>query len=394
MIANSLLLNRPHTRRADGGHSRPNGSVSPTERIPRQAGRRDKTDFAVSPLLVFYEVTQACDLTCTHCRACAQTAPHPSELNTAESLGLIDQLTEFPQPPMLVLTGGDPFKRGDLFEMIQHARASGLDVSITPSATPLVTSGAIRRLRQARISRLAVSIDGADAETHDAVRGVHGSFERSLMILRNARSEGIPTQVNTTITPANFEQIDRMAGLLADEHIVMWSVFFLVPVGRAALASRLTSDQYELVFERLWQQSQRQDYVIKTTEAPQYRRYVIQHQTPKGDSGSEAYRPRPFLSQGVNDGRGVMFVSHVGVIHPSGFLPIVCGLYPLDNLVNVYQKSPVFQALRDADRLEGKCHQCEFRQICGGSRARAYAVTGNLFAQEPDCSYVPARMRS
>lgn len=351
--------------------------------------KRALPDFSSSPLLVFYEVTQACDLICQHCRACAQTRPHPAELTTDESLRLIDQIVEFPTPPMLVLTGGDPFKRADIFELVEHAAGSGLDVSVTPSATPLVTQGAIRRLRDAGISRMAVSIDGADAPTHDATRGVAGSFDRSLEILADARDAGIPVQVNTTLTPTILNQIDRMAEMLARQEIVMWSVFFLVPVGRADQMLRLSADQCEVAFARLWRQSQRQPYAIKTTEAPHYRRFVIQHQLPKARRDPSA-TPPGFISAGVNDGKGVMFVSHAGLVHPSGFLPIVCGMFPLEHVVQIYQDSPVFCALRDADRLEGKCRNCEFRNICGGSRARAYSVTGNLFAQEPDCAYIPA----
>lgn len=365
--------------------------VRPTNSFSARSCPRTR-DFEHSPLIAFYEVTQACDLACRHCRACAQAEPHPSQLNTDEALRLIDQLAEFPTPPMLVLTGGDPFKRSDIFELVEHAAWSGLDVSITPSATPLVTPQAIRRLRDAGISRMAISIDGADAESHDAVRGVPGSFARSLRILADARDAGIPTQVNTTLTPSNFDQIESMAALLARQEIVMWSVFFLVPVGRAAGAPRLTAEQYEDAFARLWRESRRRPFAIKTTEAPQYRRYVIQHQVA-GQEGSTRGRPTGFVPLGVNDGKGVMFVSHVGLIQPSGFLPIVCGIFPLDHVVHVYQQSPVFRALRDTSRLQGKCHVCEFRNLCGGSRARAYAVTGDLLAQEPDCSYVPAALQ-
>jgi radical SAM protein len=353
--------------------------------FPRKMSRADLAD---SPLLVFYEVTQACDLACQHCRACAETESHPGELSTEESLRLIDQLTEFPSPPMLVLTGGDPLKRADIFQLIEHAARRGLDVSITPSATPLVTPQAIRRLRDAGISRLAISIDGADAQAHDATRGVVGSFERSLRILDDARQQGIPTQINTTITPTNFEQIHLMAELFGQQRIAMWSGLFLVPVGRAKNAPRLSADQYEQVFERLWHQSQRQPYAIKTTEAPQYRRFVIKNQMPKKNQHGDK-SPLTYMPLGVNDGKGVMFVSHVGMIHPSGFMPILCGMYPQEHVVTVYQDSPVFRGLRDAERLEGKCEVCEFRSICGGSRARAYAVTDNPFAQEPDCSYIP-----
>lgn len=361
-------------------------------RQTRRGRQLTRGDFSHSPLLVFYEVTRACDLVCQHCRACAQTRPDPGELTTAESLRLIEQLNEFPAPPMLVLTGGDPLKRTDIFELIRHAAELGLDVSITPSATPLVSAAAIRELRDAGISRMAISIDGADAAAHDAVRGVPGSFARSLEILAEARAAGIPTQVNTTLTPGNVAQIERMAEQFADLGVALWSVFFLVPVGRATWLPRLSAEECEAAFGRLWRVSQRLSLPMKTTEAPHYRRFVAQQPRGEGEHGPRGANatPRGFSPLGVNDGKGVMFVSHTGTVHPSGFLPIVCGVFPLDHVVQIYQDSPIFRALRDADRLEGKCRNCEFRQVCGGSRARAYAVTGNLFAAEPDCVYLPA----
>jgi len=360
---------------------------------PPTALHRDynRRDFVHSPLVAFYEVTQACDLVCEHCRACAQTKSHPGELDTADSLRLMDQLAEFPKPPLVVLTGGDPLKRNDIYRIVEYGTARGLHMSITPSATGLVTYDAVRRLRDVGIRRVAVSLDGATATTHDAMRGAWGSFDRTLEILLTAQSLDIPVQVNTTITPANFEQVDVMADLLADHDIGLWSVFFLIPVGRAGQMQRLTPEQYESVFERLWQNAQRQPYLIKTTEAPHYRRFAILHQQPRGKARFDsAQRPRGFSSLGINDGKGVMFVGHTGFVYPSGFMPILCGVFPQQHVVDIYQRSPVMEALRDTSRLEGKCRVCEFRQICGGSRARAYAVTGNPFAQEPDCLYEPA----
>ncbi|MCS7465404.1 TIGR04053 family radical SAM/SPASM domain-containing protein [Stieleria sp. ICT_E10.1] len=356
----------------------------------RPSHLRSRKSFDHSPMLVFYELTQACDLVCQHCRACAQARSDPAELSPADSRRLIGQLTEFPEPPMLVLTGGDPLKRSDIYELVRDAVGRGLKVSITPSATPLVTRDAITRLRDAGISRLAISIDGADAETHDATRGVRGSFDRSLCILRDAQALGVETQINTVLTPSNVDQVETMADRFAEFEIALWSVFFLIPVGRANEMPRLNADQCEQAFERLWLQSQRQPYLLKTTEAPHYRRYAIQRRKRMTD-GKQAVRPG-FIPAGVNDGKGVMFVSHAGVIHPSGFLPITCGMFPSQHVVDVYQKSPIFRALRDSERLEGKCGKCEFRNVCGGSRARAYGVTGNLFAEEPDCNYIPDAM--
>jgi radical SAM protein with 4Fe4S-binding SPASM domain len=203
--------------------------------------------------------------------------------------------------------------------------------------------------------------------------------------------EGIATQVNTTLTPRNISQISRMAELLARQDILLWSVFFLVPTGRARWAPRLSANECETAFATLWRESQRQPYRIKTTEAPHYRRYILQQQS-RSRLKTRASVDRVWekkLPLGVNDGNGVMFVSHHGEIYPSGFMPVRCGTFPTDHVVRVYQDSQTFRALRDPRRLEGKCKACEFRNICGGSRARAYAVTGDPFAEEPDCSYIP-----
>ena len=351
-----------------------------------------RRDFSRSPLVVFYELTQACDLICQHCRACAQPAPDPDELRPEQSRRLTDQLATFPKPPLLVLTGGDPLKRADVYDLIRHARRLGLSVAVTPSATPLVTGEALDRLQSAGVGRLAISLDGPDAASHDALRGVAGSFRRTLEILKGARRRGIATQVNTTVTRTSVDQLDQIAELIAPYGITLWSVFFLVPVGRGAIIERPSPDECERAFETLWRQSKRQPYAVKTTEAPHYRRYVLTRNTaaqgstlPKHASGGPGM-PAPL---GVNDGKGVMFIGHRGHIQPSGFLPLVGGQFPEDDVVDVYQNSATFLQLRDADLLEGKCGACEFRHICGGSRARSLAETGNVFAAEPACAYTP-----
>ncbi len=381
-----------------------------------------QADFRRNPLMFYYEVTQACDLVCKHCRASAQENPHPEELSTGESTALVDQLLSFPRPPMLVLTGGDPLKRADLFDLIRHAAAAGLHVALTPSATPLATREAFQRARDAGVRALGISLDGAHAKTHDAFRGWEGSFERTLGMLADARELGLAVQVNTSITRRNFHQIDAIAELLAGQGIAMWSVFFLIPVGRGVEETRIEPEEYEIAFERLWHHAQRQPYGVKTTEAPHYRRYVLQQggdplagpsnhspilegdspifaarksgQSPSalsadpkrlGEPGRRVHR----APLGVTDGRGVMFVSHTGEICPAGFLPLVCGRFPQDSVVDVYQNHPTFRALQDPDQYKGRCGICEYRHVCGGSRARAYAVSGDPLGPEPDCVHVP-----
>lgn len=350
----------------------------------------NRSDFDHSPLIVFYETTRACDLMCRHCRADAQVHCDPRELSTDGARRMIDQLATFPRKPLLVLTGGDPIKRRDVFELIAHAVAAGLEVAMTPSATPLMTREVILRLKEAGLHRLAVSLDGADAETHDQFRRVNGSFAKTLEIVLEARKVGLPVQINTTVARHNVEQLNRMAELLAEMDICLWSVFFLVPTGRATMGQKITADEYEQVFATMYAQAQKQRYAIKSTEAPHYRRFVMQQRKGAGRLPAGA----PAAPVGTNDGKGVLFVSHRGEISPSGFLPEVCGTFPADNIVEVYQKHPLFVALRDADRLGGKCGHCEYRTICGGSRARAHAMSGDALGEEPDCLYIPKAMEA
>ncbi len=354
-----------------------------------------KHDFSHSPLMFYYEVTQACDLVCKHCRASAQAAADPRELTHEQAKALIDQLTTFPKPPVLVMTGGDPLKRVDLFDLIRHAAGQGLQVALTPSATPLATRRAFEQAREAGVQRLGISLDGADAQTHDAFRGWEGSFERTLVMLEDARQLDLPVQVNTTITRRNFQQLDQMADLLAGRGIAMWATFFLIPVGRGVEEQRLTAEEIEATFETLWRHARTQPYSVKTTEAPHYRRFVLQQggdplSGPQG-SADDPERRGHRAPLGVGDGKGVMFVGHRGEIFPAGFMPLFCGRFPDANVVDTYQNHPMFRALRDPDQFHGKCGICEFRYVCGGSRARALAVLGDPLGSEPDCVYEPRR---
>jgi radical SAM protein len=375
------------------GKALKSGTDRPTAQKPNGLPEYTVADFDRNPLMFYYEVTQACDLVCKHCRASAQPEPHAEELTTEQSLALLDQVAGFPRRPMVVLTGGDPLKRADLFDLIRHAREAGLQTALTPSATPLATAEAFQAAQQAGVRALGISLDGADAQTHDAFRGWCGSFERTLQMLADARELGLAVQVNTTITRRNFHQMEAMGELLATQGIRMWSVFFLVPVGRGVEEQRIAPEQYEIAFERLWHIAGSAPFGVKTTEAPHYRRWVLQRGGDplagphgKGDGARRRIHQAPL---GVGDGKGVMFVSHCGEIYPAGFLPLLCGRFPDDSVVEVYQNHPTFRALRDPDRFGGKCGTCDYRYTCGGSRARAYAVTGDPLAEEPDCVYVP-----
>lgn len=351
-------------------------------------------DFNQRPFIAIWEVTQACDLACVHCRASAQPERHPMELSTEEGKALIDQIAAL-EVPVFVLTGGDPIKRPDLFELIGHARKVGVRVSLTPSATPLLTREIVFRLKAAGLARLAVSMDGACAATHDAFRGLSGSFARTLDAVRWANEAGLPVQINTTFSRRNISEIDAIVALMEQLKITLWSVFFLVPTGRGKLNDLLNADEFEQAFAKIYQLSKQAPFDIKTTEAQHYRRYALQQRTAErkahtaGDAPLRVEDAIGRAPRGLNDGKGFVFVSHTGEVFPSGFLPLSADSIRQQRLAEIYRNSPVFRALRDTAKLEGKCGACEFKEICGGSRARAYALTGNPHGEEPCCSYIP-----
>jgi radical SAM protein len=363
-------------------------------------------DFNEKPYIVIWETTQACDLACVHCRACAQPQRNPFELSTAEARELIDQIAEM-KVPVFVLTGGDPLKRPDIHELVQYAHQRGVHTSMTPSATPLMTKEAIAGLKQDGLARLAVSLDGSTAEIHDAFRRVPGSYQWTLDAVRWARELSLPVQINTTITRRNLDDFDSMVRLLETLDIVLWSVFFLVPTGRGQSADLVTADEFEMIFEKLYQTAARVKFDIKTTEAQHYRRFLLQRRAEERRQGLASARTSVAAAQafpaalggdgiaraprGLNDGKGFVFVSHVGEVFPSGFLPLAAGNIRKQRLADLYRDSPLFRALRETSHLKGKCGVCEFKDICGGSRARAYALTGDFMAEEPCCVYQPGR---
>jgi len=352
-------------------------------------------DFNERPFLAIWEVTQACDLACVHCHAAAQPLRHPMELSTGEGKDLIDQIAAM-NVPVFVLTGGDPIKRPDLFELIAHARKMGVRVSLTPSATPLLTREIVFRLKEAGLARLAVSLDGASPQTHDAFRGMAGSFARTLDAIFWANEAGLPVQINTTFSRRNIAEMDDIAQLVESLRITLWSVFFLVPTGRGKLDDLLSADEFEHVFARIYRLSKTASFDIKTTEAQHYRRFMLQQRVAERKSGILA-EPAPEkmadsigrAPRGLNDGKGFVFISHTGEVFPSGFMPLAAGNVRQQPLSAIYRESPLFKRLRDTSMLEGKCGACEFKEICGGSRARAFALTGNPCAEEPCCSYIP-----
>lgn len=334
------------------------------------------------PLLAIWETTQACDLACKHCRACAKPVRHPDELDTREGKELLSALARG-GVPLVVLTGGDPAKRPDLLELVAHGRSLGLHMGLTPSATPLMTDALLAQLADAGLGRLAVSIDGPDATTHDAFRGVSGSFEQSLRILAEAKRLGITTQVNTSVHAGNIEALASMLPLVREIGCLLWSVFFVVPTGRAGVKMLPTAERVERCLAWLVDVAESEPVGVKTTAAPHYRRVLLARKAARRHAvrGLETLR--------INEGRGFMFISHRGDYYPSGFLPVPCGDVRHQDPIDAYRTHPTFRALRDGSALTGKCGACEYKHVCGGSRARAYATTGSLLASDPLCAYVP-----
>lgn len=339
--------------------------------------------FAERPFLVFWEVTRACALACRHCRAEAQPQRHPDELDRDEAWRLMRQLAEL-RPPMLILTGGDPLMRRDVLELARLGSDLGLRVGLSPSGTPRLLNSDFHKIREAGIERISLSLDGATAETHDAFRGIAGTFDRTIQAVARAHEAGLSVQINTTLTGSNLREFDAFRDLMFELKPAMWSVFLLVPTGRAGVKEMASPEDIERIFEQMADLVGTAPFAIKTTEGHHFRR-VLAQRGKGGTKGRQGMRS----PLGIRDGRGVMFISHTGEVSPSGFLPMVCGNVRDRHPAEIYRQHPLFVSLRDNDALGGKCGRCEFRRICGGSRARAYGVYGDAFAEDPSCIYQP-----
>ena len=348
-------------------------------------------DFARSPFIVIWEATRACALACLHCRADAIAQRNPLELSTDEACMLINQVRDLTQPPPLfVITGGDPIRRPDLATIVRYAAECGLIVALTPSGTAATTRARIQELKDAGLSRLAVSLDGPDASTHDAFRGVRGSFDWTMRIIDAAMDVGLELQINTTVSKLTLPQLESTAARIRSLPLSLWAVFFLVQTGRGASLEQITADECEGVLNYLYDLSSQVSFGIKTTEAPHFQRVIRQRNRANGVTTASSTRSGLRATRSVTDGNGFVFVDHVGNVCPSGFLPLVRGNIRTGDLGHIYRDDDVFLLLRDTEALEGKCGECEFRNICGGSRARAYTSTGSLMGSDPLCAYEPA----
>jgi radical SAM protein len=366
-------------------------------------------DFNRAPFLVIWETTRACALACVHCRADAIARRDPRELTTEDGYRLIDQVVAFgapdtafgvpgaasprPRPPLLVLTGGDPMRRPDLADLVRYASKAGLTVALTPSGTAAATRARLVELKDAGLSRVAVSLDGPTAESHDAFRRVKGSYAWTMRIIESAIELGLPLQINSTVSRLTLPYLHDMAKRMTELPLTLWAVFFLIQTGRGASLEQISADECERVLNFLYDLSLTSPFGIKTTEAPHYQRIVWQRERDRERQGlpTQAVERRRQLRapRSVNDGNGFVFIDHIGNICPSGFLPVQRGNVRTTQLAEVYRTDEVFQRLRDEDALMGKCGRCRFRAICGGSRSRAFAATGAVMASDPLCAYEP-----
>jgi AdoMet-dependent heme synthase len=375
-------------------------------------------DFDQSPFTVIWETTRACDLACAHCRAEANPRRSAEELTFAEARTLVQCIKAFGAPyPLFILTGGDPAKRSDIFDIIAYARGEGLRVAMTPSATPLITRDAVRRFTDAGLVRLALSLDGKKPLTHDRFRGVAGSFTHTLQILDWCREAGLETQIHTTVTRHVLDDLPAIAEMIGQRGIKLWALFLLIAVGRAARPQirrlNLNASQFESLFHWLYDLTKSAPFDVTPREGYHYRRVLLQRRAAElgvtaedllANAEKKEWTPTELASStqatrivraplGVNDGKGIIFVSHQGDVQPSGFLNLIGGNVRSESLMNIYQNSPVFLRLRDYSLIKGKCGVCEFKNICGGSRSRAYAITGDPMRSDPYCLYQPAAWR-
>ena len=364
---------------------------------------RSSVDFSQRPMLVFWETTRACLLACRHCRASATLQAPPGELSTAEGRALIDQVAGFGRPyPILVLTGGDCLLRPDLFRLVDHAVSQGIPVCLSPSVTPLLDAAMIGRIAASGVRAVSVSLDGSRAQTHDGVRGIAGHFEMTIAAIAQLADAGITVQVNTTVMDGNVDDLPGIAALLARDGAHVWEVFFLVQVGRGTAAGPVSPAVHEDVCHFLYDASA-YGFIVRTVEAPFFRRVVRARRAGAPPPDSALYRRLSahltrLLGPGTGhasahtaptrDGKGIVFVSHDGQVYPAGFLPLGLGSIRARPLHEIYRDDPLLRAIRAA-RFTGRCGGCEHADLCGGSRARAYAATGDPLGEDPACPYRP-----
>lgn len=363
-----------------------------------------RLDFGQRPMLVFWEITRACLLACKHCRASATEGALPGELTTAEGFDVIDQVAGFGRPyPILVLTGGDCLLRPDVFDLVEHATALGVPVALSPSVTPSLTPAMIDQIVASGVKAVSISLDGALPATHDGVRGIPGHHVDTLKAIQALSDAGLTVQINTTVMRANVNELADIADQIARAGAHIWEVFFLVQVGRGTETDAVTADEHEDICHFLYDASQH-GFIVRTVEAPFFRRVVARRQAGDLPPSTELYdalsgrletlmgpktgRPRAHTAA-TRDGKGILFIAHDGEVNPAGFLPQPLGNVRDQTIAQIYREDPLLLKIRAAE-FTGRCGICEYADLCGGSRARAYASSGDALGEDPACPYEPA----
>jgi radical SAM protein len=347
--------------------------------------------FDRAPVRVYWELTRACDLACRHCRAEAIRDPGADELRTEECEAVLDALATAGDPlPHVIFTGGDPLRRPDLIHLVRYASGRGLDVSLAPTATPRLTADLVHALKTAGVAAMSLSIDGPTAAQHDGLRGVLSCFGWTLAAAQHIVGAGIPLQVNTLVSADTQPDLEEIAKVVARMGASRWSLFFLVNVGRGRLLRQLSPIECERTLRWLAVNAGRWPFTATTTEAPHYRRLVIQRMRDAGYTGEQINASPAARAFGMRDGNGIMFIAANGDVTPSGFLPLVAGNVRLTDPLRIYREGSIFKALRTPELFKGRCGMCGFRAVCGGSRARAFAATGDLLGEDPLCAWEPA----
>ena len=347
-------------------------------------GRSMAFHFDDAPKRIYWELTRACDLACLHCRASADSRANPRELSTHTVYRILNEIAAECKPH-IILTGGDPLKRRDFFNIVKHTVDLGLPCHVAPSATSLLTPEVVVDLASLGVSAMSLSLDGSMPGIHDMVRGVEGTFDHTVTIARHIVASGMSLQINTLVTADSLADLPAIHARVRDIGADRWSLFFLVQTGRGAKLRQITPRQAESVLVWALERPHDERPIVTTTEAPQYRRLALTRRSTRIDAAP----PQATRGLGMRDGNGVMFISHTGEVQPSGFLPLTSGNARTQNPLQIYRDSPLFQELRRPERFAGRCGCCEFREICGGSRARAYAETGDPLESDPLCAYTP-----
>ncbi len=341
--------------------------------------------------LVAWEITRNCNLNCVHCRAAATRGPYDGELDTAACLRLLDQIARTGNP-IVILTGGEPLLRPDIFDIARYGTDKGLRMVMAPNGT-LVTADNALKMAAAGIQRISISIDGATAEFHDRFRGVDGAYTGAMQGIKNATQAGIEFQINTTITRANLDQIPQIHQLAIELGAVAHHIFLLVPTGRGKYIAdqEIDAEEYERTLNWFYDQREKSTLQLKATCAPHYYRILRQRAADEGKSVTFKTHGLDAVTRGCLGGTGFCFVSHTGIVQPCGFLDVNSGDVTKTPFDTIWNSSEVFTRLRDFKQLTGKCGDCGYKRVCGGCRARAFEATGDFMAAEPLCSYEPVK---